>query len=190
MPTSYHGYITDVVEEVRKLQPKTVLDIGIGFGKWGHLFREYLDVMNGRVFKKDWTTKIDGVEIFEPYIMDHQRNIYDTIHIGDILKVIDSLPQYDVIFTSDVLEHLPKEQGLELVQKVRRKCKHFIAAVPMGDVWLNSQGSMYGNDHEAHISSWASKDFIPFQSEKQFMCNKKPINLYIMRSEDRRVGQQ
>ena len=48
MPTSHHTYISDVITWVRKLQPKTVLDVGVGFGKWGHLFREYLDVMHGR----------------------------------------------------------------------------------------------------------------------------------------------
>jgi len=181
MPTSYHGYITDVITEMRRLNPKSVLDIGIGFGKWGHLFREYLDVMGGRVFKEQWEARIDGVEVFEPYIMDHQRDVYDTIHVGDVIEVIDSLPSYDVIFTSDVLEHLPKDDALALIQKIRQKSKFFIAVIPMGPKWLNSQGTMYGNDHEAHISAWDDKDVMPYVTKQEYMCNGKPINLYVLK---------
>lgn len=180
MPTSYHGYISEVVEIVRRAKPKSVLDIGIGFGKWGHLFREYLDVMNGRVFKKEWQVRIDGVEIFEPYIMEHQQHIYSNIYLGDIVKVIDNLPGYDLIFTSDVIEHIEKDKAKELIGKIRNKCETFVAVVPMGKVWLNSQGSLYGNDHEAHISDWYVEDFQPYKSCQRFMCNNKPIDVFVM----------
>jgi 2-polyprenyl-3-methyl-5-hydroxy-6-metoxy-1,4-benzoquinol methylase len=178
MPTSYHGYVSDVVESVRRLQPTTILEIGVGFGKWGHLFREYLDVMSGRVFKDDWKVTIDGVEIFAPYITEHQTDIYSNIIIGDIVDVIDTVGHYDLIFTSDVLEHIEKEKAVELVAKIREKSNTFIAAIPMGDVWLNSQGSMYGNDAEAHISSWADADLKPYKTKTVYQCNKKPINVY------------
>lgn len=181
MPTSHHTYISDVIEIVRTNRPTSVLDIGVGFGKWGHLFREYLDVMNGRVFRTQWKTKIDGVEIFEPYIMDHQRSVYDKIYIGNVLDVVDTLPRYDLIFTSDVLEHIQKDQAIELISKLRQKSKVFVAAVPMGPKWLNSQGSMYGNDHEAHVSVWMESDFIPYVSKTTYNCNNKPIDLYVMK---------
>lgn len=181
MPTSYHGYISEVVEEVRKQKPMSVLDIGVGFGKWGHLFREYLDVMNGRVFKNEWKVRIDGVEIFAPYIMEHQKNVYSNIYVGDILEVIDQVPHYDLVFTSDVIEHIDKEKAKELIQKIRSKCKVFVAVVPMGKVWLNSQGALYGNDHEAHISDWYDEDFKPYASCKRFMCNNKPIDVFVIK---------
>jgi 2-polyprenyl-3-methyl-5-hydroxy-6-metoxy-1,4-benzoquinol methylase len=184
MPSSYHGYLTDIVEQVRQLHPTSILDMGLGFGKWGMLFREYLDVMHGRVYKNQWKLQLDGVEIYEPYIMDHQLDIYSNIYIGDIITLIDDLPSYDLIFTSDVLEHLPKEQGLDLVQKVLHKSKHFIAAIPIGDRWLHSQGAMFGNAHEAHISSWQVSDIrIPKGRQlhqKTYMCNNKPITVVVI----------
>ena len=65
MPTCHHTYISDTLDVVRKLKPRSILDVGIGFGKWGLLFREYLDVMAGRVFPDQWQIKIDGI-IYKP----------------------------------------------------------------------------------------------------------------------------
>ncbi len=33
-----------MIDWLVELQPRSVLDIGVGFGKWGFLAREYLDV--------------------------------------------------------------------------------------------------------------------------------------------------
>lgn len=178
MPTSHHSYISRVIEEVRKQKPTSILDIGVGFGKWGHLFREYLDVMKGRVFKKDWQLKLEGVEIFKPYIMGHQKYIYDKIHIGDIVDIIDNLGSYDLIFGSDFLEHLPKEKGLELLPKLRAHTDKLILVVPTGTAWLNSQGEMYGNKFEAHVSAW-EKSELSADYCQMFDCNNKKIGLYI-----------
>lgn len=184
MPTCNPAYITDVVELVQKQRPQSVLDIGIGFGKWGHLFREYLDVWYGRMFKEDWKVRIDGVEIFEPYITDHQRYIYNNIHVGSILDVIDTLPNYDLIYMADVLEHIEKEAAVELIKKLRKKSKAFVLAIPMTEVWLK-QGAHHGNEAERHISAWHPEDFVPFEVEqKYFEYTRKmdyPINVYLMR---------
>jgi len=44
MPSSYHGFLVNILNELLWLKPSTVLDVGIGFGKMGMLFREYCDV--------------------------------------------------------------------------------------------------------------------------------------------------
>ena len=180
MPTSFHGYISDTISLVRGINPKSILDIGVGFGKWGHLFREYLDVMNERFTKEKWHVKIDGVEIFEPYIQPHQKYVYDKIYNGDILDVVDEIGEYDLIFASDVIEHIDKEKGLELIEKLRNKCKNLILIIPIGKIWFQSQGNVCGNKYEAHISIWEQKDFEEMNVKhiRNFKCGQKPIDLF------------
>jgi SAM-dependent methyltransferase len=173
-----------VVDEVRKLQPKSVLDIGVGFGKWGFLFREYLDVMAGRPFKKDWAIQIDGIEIFDPYIEEHQPCIYDAVIMGDCVKIINTIDSYDLVFMSDVLEHIQKDIARQFILDALRKCKHFLLVIPMTSVWLNSQGMVYGNAFEAHISAWEHADFekhYKILTHKSYDCKGRPIDMYLLK---------
>lgn len=174
MPTSHHTYISRVITKIRRLQPKSILDIGIGFGKWGFLFREYLDVMNERVFSSDWQVKIDGVEIYEPYITDHQKYIYNNIFYGDICTLIEGLGQYDLIFMSDVLEHIEKERANCLIKKLRSHCKNLFLIVPIGSNWRHNR-SFANNKYEKHISTWSLSDFGETKQVSLFSCNKKQI---------------
>lgn len=182
MPTSHHTYISDVVGEVRKLNPQSILDIGFGFGKWGMLFREYLDVMAERVFPEQWKIKIDGVEIYESYVQKHQKEIYDDIFIDDICKLVDSLGDYDLIFMSDVLEHIEKEKAQILLAKLAKKCKHLFIVVPIGSWWLHDF-EFAGNKHEKHISSWLPSDF-QIVDYKTYTCNFKPIAFFKLATRD------
>jgi hypothetical protein len=177
MPTSHYAYISDVVGFVMSQNPASLLDIGVGFGKWGHLFREYLDVMAGRVLKDQWQKRIDGVEIFEPYISVHQRNLYDRIYLGDICELVDTLPDYDMIFSSDVIEHIEKSAARRLIEKLQAKTRRLLLIIPRGEAWLHSQGPMYGNKDEAHVSSWDHDDLAGFQF-RDYPCGQRFITAY------------
>jgi SAM-dependent methyltransferase len=178
MPTSHHTYISDVIGIVRELNPKSILDIGVGFGKWGHLFREYLDVMNGRVFKDDWKLQLHGVEIFYKYIQKHQLNIYDYIANQNIVDYKLEM-DYDLIFSSDVIEHIEKKQALELIEKLVGKCKNILLIIPIGPGWTNQRG-MYGNPNEAHISEWKPDDLkhLGIKCNDIYPCNNKHIGMF------------
>jgi len=154
MPTSRPYHLTWLCNKVIELRPQSVLDIGIGFGSKGMLFREYTDVWNGSMFA--WKVQIDGVEIFEKYITDLQRSIYDNIHVGNIVEIVDSLPDYDLIYMGDVLEHLTREQGFELITKLKRKCRDLIIVTPAK---VGHQGAVYENENETHVSQWSPIDF-------------------------------
>ena len=66
MPTSVPYGVPIIAGAARQLRPKSVLDVGIGFGKYGMLFREYLDIWDMEcVADYDpaaWKTRIDGIE--------------------------------------------------------------------------------------------------------------------------------
>lgn len=154
MPTSRPYHLAWLSDRVLNLRPSSILDIGIGFGSKGMLFREYTDVWYGNYF--NWLTRIDGVEIFEKYVTDLQHKIYDNIYIGNILDIVDKLGSYDLIYMGDVIEHLPKEKGLECIQKLKLKCKNLIIVTPVA---VSKQGAVYGNEHETHISEYKPIDF-------------------------------
>lgn len=156
MPSSSWKHISITLEKIYDLSPTSVLDIGIGFGKWGFLLREYLEVWQGRYNKTEWRIKIDGIEIFEPYILDTHRLLYDHIFIGNAQTVIDDVGSYDLIIVGDILEHLYKNEALSLIEKIMKKGKMIVINIPLG-IW--PQEEMFNNPHEKHISSWSIGDF-------------------------------
>lgn len=54
MPTSSPDPITYVCKKIVEVKPNTVLDVGVGFGKYGFLAREYTDIWNDRYFREEW----------------------------------------------------------------------------------------------------------------------------------------
>lgn len=89
MPTSYPENISSIICFIRHLKPKSVLDIGPGFGKYGLLCREYLDIWNKWTYSKDkWDIRIDAIEAFANYITPVHKYIYNNIYIGDAKELI------------------------------------------------------------------------------------------------------
>jgi hypothetical protein len=161
MPTSDYSLISSIVDIVFKAKPRTVLDIGIGFGKYGFLFREYLDIYGHTSLddykKSGWKTRIDGIEIYEPYILEHQKFIYSNLYIGDACELLPKLDDYDLIFIGDVLEHLPQKEGNTIIETMKRKAKYVIFAVPLGRRW--EQVGAFGNQNETHQNEYFECDF-------------------------------
>lgn len=180
MPTSFWLHISDIIDIIKKYRPKSILEIGIGFGKWGILCREYLEVYDKLRWKKnDWKVIIDGIEIYEPYITPPIKYYYNHIFIGDAYDLIDERGYYDLIIMMDVLEHIPKEKGQILLQKILKRCKYFILSIPLGDWTYQFAGD---NKNESHISIWKDSELILFPqfiSKKIYHINNKEIGVYI-----------
>lgn len=129
--------------------PKSVLDIGIGNGKYGFLCREYLPDI-----------KLEGIEIHRPYVGPIQYLIYDSIHIGDAREILPGLDNYDLILMVDMLEHLEREDGKEVLDCAALRSGNIILSTPKH---IGSQGHSHGNPYEAHRSQWRKSDFKPYQ---------------------------
>jgi hypothetical protein len=158
MPTSKPDIISPVAKKIMEINPLSVLDIGVGHGKWGFLAREYTDIWNWRHYKPEWKARIDGIEIFEKYRNPVWAYAYDNIYIGNARDVLKTLPQYDLCVMIDVLEHFTKEDGLGLVSQILATSKSAIIS------YSNCpQGSVRGNDHEEHLSEWTQGDFEIFE---------------------------
>ncbi len=168
MPTSTYAGLETLMHYLLNTRPKSLLDIGVGFGKVGYLARESLDVMLNESYRpEDWKVKIDGIEAFPDYIQEHHKALYDTIHVGDACEVIDSLGSYDMIVFGDSLEHVDKEKAWELMDKCAERCNQYIIlCIPIGPHW--EQGDIYDNEYERHRSFWEKDEIEPFASESKY----------------------
>jgi len=152
MPSSNPDSITHIAMIILRRNPSSFLDIGCGFGRWGFLAREFTDVCRTNYF--DWQTRIDAIEIYEPYILDIHKSMYDNIYIGDCLDILPTLPDYDMMICGAMLEHLTEEDGSKLLDLIKEKTKYGIITTPIN---MSNQGTSYGNIHEKHLTQWTPK---------------------------------
>lgn len=160
MPTSWYQAVPNILDNVQMEMPQSILDIGIGFGKYGLLLREIVDVAYERYFPEEWIIKIDGVEAFSNYINPVHKHIYDNVLQGDIAHVIHNVQNYDVILLIDVLEHFSKNEGKKLIKNILlRTNKALIISTP---IYPEPQEEYQGNKFEEHKSRWYLTDFLEF----------------------------
>ncbi|RLQ94552.1 glycosyltransferase [Falsibacillus albus] len=160
MPTSFYQAIPEIIEHVRMDGPASILDVGVGFGKYGVLLREVFDIPFERYEKKSWQLKIDGIEGFEGYKNPLHEHVYDQVIYGDVESVIDQMGSYDTILMIDVLEHFEKPKGLEIIRKLLAHAnKSVIISTPL---YPDPQGDYLGNSLETHKSRWNLIDLLSF----------------------------
>ena len=170
MPSSDPTSIGTILEIVRELKPQSILDIGVGCGKYGVLFREYLDGhWVGRAFhdKGTWKTTIIGMEIWHAYITPVHDYVYNEIVLCDAydyLKEHNHLGHFDLIFMGDTIEHFSKDKGMELIQILRDKWLksggHLLLSTPNFKTQINNESlAVFGNHHEVHRCRWSADDF-------------------------------
>lgn len=159
MPTSFHRHISFVIDHIIKANPESVLDIGCGWGKWGFLAREYLDIYGkGDKWKRtDWEVRIDGVEIYKPYLEDIEKKWYDKIYNEDIIEIYNKLPNYDLVIMGDVLEHIEKDKGKKLLRDLIERSETLILSIPLEDFTYQFKGE---NKYESHISIWTLRELL------------------------------
>ena len=180
MPSSKYIMIPSVLFAVKQLQPKSICDIGIGCGKYGLLFREILDLNEEMTGDDDAALfrgklRLDGVEVYPNYITDVQKAIYDHIHIADICEQANDLPEYDLFVMIDVLEHIKLDQGLRLLDALRRKSR--IGVLVVTPIQPMEHGASMGNEHEAHISVWGKKQWTSIERTRYTITSGKWLAL-------------
>jgi ubiquinone/menaquinone biosynthesis C-methylase UbiE len=163
MPTSYPEKIPILINLIKKLRPKTIMDIGFGYGKYGFLIREYLREKDGANWQP--VKKIDGIEAFSNYVSTIQKEIYDNIFIGDATNM--EIKDYDLYLMIECIEHMNKEKALNLLDRITKKGK-VIVTTPKK---YTKQGEMHGNKYEKHISHWTKEDFKKYNPEDHSIKN-------------------
>lgn len=160
MPTSWYHTIPAIIEQIHLVRPNSILDVGIGFGKYGVLIRDALELPFQRYHKNQWKVKLDGVEAFPGYKNPLHDFIYDKIFYCNVNEIIDQLPKYDVILLIDILEHFSKEEGIHLIRKLLNYTNKFLLiSTPL---YPADQDDYLGNKFERHKSRWVLTDFLDF----------------------------
>ena len=124
--------------------PRTVLDVGCGYGKYGVLLREYLDP----------TPTVIGCEAWQPYVTPHRlAGVYDQLHVCDVLHLDQAvLDTCDLVLLGDVIEHIDKTAALDLLAR----CSGWVVVNTPAEHFDTGPGLP---PTEAHVSHWTAADF-------------------------------
>jgi len=152
MPTSMpYGkeWTKQTVDRLSRLcDIKRVWDIGVGEGTYSKLLKSQLK-------NSSWT----GVEIWEPYIERYNLNeLYDQIIVSDA-KTVDysQFERADLAFAGDVLEHMTKQEAIDLVDRILGNSQCLLVSIP---VIYAPQAAWEGNPHEEHVKpDWSDREF-------------------------------
>lgn len=101
-----------------------------------------------------------GVDIHKPSIaQSRKQKIHDEYKIGNVFDIDKHFraKQFDAVIALDLIEHLPKQKGRELLKKMLRIAKRkVILLTPNGFI---QQIPCDGNEFQRHLSGWSIKDF-------------------------------
>lgn len=145
-----------------------ILDIGVGGGRWGLLMRDCFEWHGERYFKKDWVCTVNGIEAWAEYhnpVWDYAYNHVRTQPLQDSMEWIENDQPYDLIIFMDVIEHLPKEEGVAILKRLVARCrKQLYICFP----WDKKKKpplrdrAIYGNPFEKHVALWnVQEDLVP-----------------------------
>lgn len=142
MPRSNGEGVRDLAAEFTRVNPRTVVDIGPGAGTYSDAFRP----LNAA----RWT----AIEIWEPYITGyHLHAKYDDVILADVRTA--DLPQADLYIAGDVLEHMPREDALNVIRAITKCADWLMVSVPIVHY---PQGAIEGNIYETHHYHWKTEE--------------------------------
>lgn len=132
---------------IRAVAPRTCLDLGAGAGKYGKLVRRECPECRLRAVE----SHPDSVARFG------LEAIYDAVECADVMSLFDTAIEaaYDLVVAGDLIEHLRKSDGLDLLNFLVYRAAFILLVYPTRFI----QGVVDGNRREAHISAWSEHDF-------------------------------
>ena len=138
---------TDPICLVIDKSAKSVLDVGCGLGVPMELIKKKVRI--------DYAV---GVDLFEPYIeLLNEKKIHDKYILADVRKINFPKKSFDVVFASDVIEHMPKKDAWKVLEDMERFAKKQV-------IVTTSLGYLYhppvdGNKLQLHLSGYQPEEF-------------------------------
>ncbi len=146
MPSSDYNSIPKILSLVEILQPKSILDIGCGYGKVMRLINKHMKV---------FSVGIDGW--IECLTISKRESIYDDNVLCDIRFIPFIRKSFDAVLCLDVVEHLSKAEGLMLIKEMEEiATRQVIICTPAGFVQHGIAGN---NPLQIHRSGWNPQEF-------------------------------
>ena len=123
---------------------RTLADLGSGFGYYAETLREHADYLV-------------GLDAFSPALeMAKRRKVFDDLIRADILPLPLRSQNIDCVTLFDVVEHLSKNDGRELLTSLEPSV--FVSTSGC-DFSNKSYARLLGNTLENHVSTWSWKEF-------------------------------
>lgn len=180
MPTSDPHNLNAIVSIALNLAPTRILDVGCGFGKYGVLLREYLDVWHGRFEPADWRVHIEGIEAWERYRSPVHDYVYNKVHYATAQEVLGGLDPFDLVLISDVIEHLEIEEARALVRRSLDLARAVVVSTPYE---FCGQEELNDNPYQRHRCLFRRSDFpeearvrsFRVLSDEIFVASREPL---------------
>jgi len=139
-----------------------VLDLGVGQGTYSDLLRDYFPVM-------------DAIEAHAAYVIAfHLTDKYRQVFIADVRSFV-FFHRYEIFILGDVLEHLPAEDGQNLI---RWLCSlgEVVVSVP----YLTKQGIVNDNPFEIHRQDDLTHEIMTERyPQLKLLVNGDHIGIYV-----------
>lgn len=132
-----------------QINPRVVLDIGPGQGTYATLCKQPGEY---------WI----GIEAWAPYVKQFGlERLYDKVIIADArYMAFDKLGWFpDLVIMGDVLEHMHKDESMELILDMINRYSDVIISVPLKHL---DQGAWEGNWFETHVDHWHHEEMVEF----------------------------
>jgi len=147
---SHHSSIDkSVIDKIPDdLDGITILDVGCGYGVWNLLIR----------VKKRGIPIIIGLDIYLPYLQKLKKiKLYNGLVWADARYLpFRSDKPFNITLASEILEHLKKDEGMMVLNRLMHLSNKIIISTPYG--FLRTFG-VDNNKYQLHKSSWAPQDF-------------------------------
>lgn len=136
MPNSHPENKPWLINEIIKINPKTVLDVGAGKG-------DYLNLIRTNIGK---SVQVDAVEVWQPYVDFYfYKNRYDNVIVDDVRNLSNF--NYDIVIFGDVLEHMKEKDAIDVWNKASKQARYGIISIP---IIHSPQHDINGNPYEIH----------------------------------------
>jgi trans-aconitate methyltransferase len=132
---------------LRQVKPRSALDVGTGAGKYADLLREHHPGIN-----------IIGYEQEPSYLSQFElKKKYDELRCESAESILASRVRehFDLCIFGDVLEHLRKSLGQDLIHFLLYRAHYILLVVPLQYLQDDHDGVLT----EAHVSSWHPREF-------------------------------
>ncbi len=157
---SFAENIVPILSIIKEINPKTILDVGSGFGKYSLLTREALlsqRAERGEIIPVD-DIVIDCIEPSK-YFQDLKFHNYlyeNHYHVG--LENFVPSKNYDLVLMIDVVEHKEKEEMKNHIARLKNSCSKILISTPKQVIFYKEE--YYGDHCQHHISQWTKEDFV------------------------------
>lgn len=141
--TSEHWQIPWVVDLIRQVNPRSVLDVGCGWGKYGTLVREYTEA-----------ERVDALDRNLP-----RYRVYDRVFLGNACSprtLPKNAPLYDLVLCVDMIEHVHPLEVMPMLRHLSGRARLVLVVSPLGFRRQDAPDVPFG----AHLSGWYPWQFV------------------------------